>query len=749
MATGYGLPFTTKTTKEVLIRNILEHEYPSAQALISTLQVTRRGSAPSTPVPAVPAPAAPLTTRRGRARLAPPPGPPPPGVPPIAEIRPPRSKKREGRPRGETANERRREIETRLDEENLINAQNLILNEEGYFYDPDTGNEYDFDTMTVRNRQRSNRWSDILGDVGQEVVGSDICRGYRRRGVAVGQFQPKAHQIRVKDRFVQILQTALPDKTPNPDEPRGLLLYHGLGAGKTCSYALAIDAYLAWAPENRRNIYIFTSGALRTNFIREYCGFCGTHVQDLLATFHFITYNRSDIKTHLETEIDITDGLVVIDEVHNVINGKVHDSDNLTAVYDTIAYSDCWVICGSGTPIAGSSLDLFYLIDLLNPGLISLDTYITSFHDVNGRLVPNDEEDFMSWIRPIIDYVPVMENLAEYPTATMVYQSIPINPGRLPDYIRVRERELEVHPPDERLRGTPAYRRDKTRYYLAISMLQTRQISNFQYPRIELPEGADVARVPCVRRRREPEPEEPVQPRHPGFEVEPEVEEEEETVSVASSDPERRAGDIATAKSLAIPDYTIYKRGWVQPELIPILPQYGEKWVHVLNDILTNRYKHVIYTEFKCYHGARLIGSLLELYNISYTFFTGDLDDAERNEVLAAFNSPNNLHGEQVQVMIITDAGAEGITLLEVRKFHIMEQYISLWILKQVAGRANRYRSHARLPQDERNLTIINYMIDVTPYDNIMWSSDYASLAAAIRKARSIEYIIRLVETLT
>lgn len=59
----------------------------------------------------------------------------------------------------------------------------------------------------------------------------------------------------------------------NSDSPyRGILVYHGLGSGKTCSAIAASEALLA---KNNKKIIVMTPKSLQKNFIREltFCGF--------------------------------------------------------------------------------------------------------------------------------------------------------------------------------------------------------------------------------------------------------------------------------------------------------------------------------------------------------------------------------------------------------------------------------------------------------------------------------------------
>ena len=95
-----------------------------------------------------------------------------------------------------------------------------------------------------------------------------------------------------------------------------------------------------------------------------------------------------------------------------------------------------------------------------------------------------------------------------------------------------------------------------------------------------------------------------------------------------------------------------------------------------------------------------------------YTLVTGGLDKKlnEQRENIDAFNHSENKHGEYIQYILISSAGAEGISLTCVRQVHIMEPYWYFSIINQVFGRAIRMDSHEDLPEEERNVEQYLYL---------------------------------------
>jgi hypothetical protein len=119
-----------------------------------------------------------------------------------------------------------------------------------------------------------------------------------------------------------------------------------------------------------------------------------------------------------------------------------------------------------------------------------------------------------------------------------------------------------------------------------------------------------------------------------------------------------------------------------------------------------------------------------------FMVFSGKEDRRQRAITLAIFNSQwenvpkgirailekskidlkkKYLHGEIIKCIGITGAGAEGISLRNVRQVHIMEPFWNTVRVEQVKGRAMRICSHMDLPQAEREVEIFTYVSRFSP----------------------------------
>uniref|UniRef100_A0A6C0EK00 Helicase n=1 Tax=viral metagenome TaxID=1070528 RepID=A0A6C0EK00_9ZZZZ len=443
---------------------------------------------------------------------------------------------------------------------------------------------------------------------------------------------------------------------------KGMLLYHKLGSGKTCTSIMIADALLR--KKRIAHVYVMSPGSLRSGWLTEYCNVCGYKPKYIKKYFTFITYNYM-VGRNLP---DFTNSLVIIDEVHNLVNGAKNRSFNPTAIYNELLKSDCRILALSGTPVFNYVYEFALLGNLLKPGGEFPDirhgtegvdeiAFMTFFKDdpdnPDGGILPKNMTTMKRRLDGIISYYPGAG--AEF--VPRVINMEPIKVLMPPDqernyWIQYEQENAMSRPPDEKLKRTdPAkYDRLKRMYIMALKNILTRRASNFYY-RMKIP--AD------------------------------------------------------------IPDLTVKKGGWIEKEYFQdgaLYKYYSTKFtVLLLNIVMHNMQKHVVFTFFKERSGVVLLKSILGMCGIHATIFSGDLNDEARRSILRRYNSPQNRYGELIKVLLVTEAGAEGISVLEARHMHILESSPRMSKTIQAIGRVARYKSHIKLPKEEQSVKIWRY----------------------------------------
>jgi SNF2 family DNA or RNA helicase len=107
--------------------------------------------------------------------------------------------------------------------------------------------------------------------------------------------------------------------------------------------------------------------------------------------------------------------------------------------------------------------------------------------------------------------------------------------------------------------------------------------------------------------------------------------------------------------------------------------------------------------------GVKVLEQAFQDNEVSYLIISGEVIANTRLSLVEKFNN------KRVQVLIITLAGSEGLDLKEVRDVIILDPVWNGAVMEQIVGRAVRYKSHIKLPINERNVTVHNLILKTPP----------------------------------
>ena len=132
------------------------------------------------------------------------------------------------------------------------------------------------------------------------------------------------------------------------------------------------------------------------------------------------------------------------------------------------------------------------------------------------------------------------------------------------------------------------------------------------------------------------------------------------------------------------------------------IKKHGDEWDIDMNE---EDFKKPKYVEFTGNNEQTQV--LLKIFN-------SDIDNIptkirEKLALLSSDGKTNNIRGSIIKVLMITQSGAEGISLKNVRQVHITEPYWNYIRIDQVVGRAVRTCSHIDLPVSDRNVKVFIY----------------------------------------
>ena len=114
------------------------------------------------------------------------------------------------------------------------------------------------------------------------------------------------------------------------------------------------------------------------------------------------------------------------------------------------------------------------------------------------------------------------------------------------------------------------------------------------------------------------------------------------------------------------------------------------------------------------------------------------------DDLLKDINSPENKNGEKVKVILISPVAGEGLSFKNIREMHVLDPWYHLNNQEQAIGRAIRNCSHSSLPLEERNVTVF---LHTTVYpDNKKETSDLHAYRLASIKYQHIQKVDKIIK---
>ena len=134
--------------------------------------------------------------------------------------------------------------------------------------------------------------------------------------------------------------------------------------------------------------------------------------------------------------------------------------------------------------------------------------------------------------------------------------------------------------------------------------------------------------------------------------------------------------------------------------------------------------------------------------SMKYIMITGDITLSPNNvEEYKMLTNENNKDGQEVKVVLISQAGSEGLDFKFIRQVHILEPWYNMNRIEQIIGRAVRTCSHKSLPFRKRNVEI--YLYGTLLSDKSYEAVDVYVYRVAENKALQIGKISRILKQIS
>ncbi len=463
---------------------------------------------------------------------------------------------------------------------------------------------------------------------------------------------------------------------------KGLLIYHKIGAGKTCTAITIAEQF-----KNKKDIIVVLPAALIGNFKDELRSECGgymmaeerktlkelnpkdTMYKEILKNTderieeYYTIYSYHKFVELCETnKIKLNNCLLIIDEVQNMISENGPFYKNLKKVIDK-SDSKTRIILLSATPMFDKPDEIALTINLLKDKEMPIgsdfnSTFLKPISNENGTDYDiKNTELFSSFLKNKISYYRGAQPQS-FPKTIFTVVRCKMEPFQYKSYRTIMDEEVKGGFMGNDILKLP------TNF-----LLGPRMISNIAFPNKKIGEK--------------------------GF------------ASFSGSNLKKNN-----------------------------ITKYSKKFYKILNKINKADGPTFVYSNFKDLGGIRPLIQYLEYHGYKnyntfgpgkkrFAVWSGDEHHHVKEEIKYIFNKKENADGSKIKIMLGTPSIKEGVSLLRVSQVHILEPYWNMSRMLQIIGRAVRFCSHKDMPKDRRQVEVFLYL-SIYPgeksIDEYVWS---------------------------
>lgn len=561
-------------------------------------------------------------------------------------------------------------------------------------------------------------------------------------------------------------QTVVRNFLSNETPYNGLLLFHGLGTGKTCTAITIAEEHRKFLKQSGlvvkvgnkyhdKKIYVLGGPNIKSNFRKQLfdesqlhkgkewnCKSCvgnsflreinPTHldiskedlvkkVNDIIKRYYkfmgYIEFANKIMdmkKKHQSIAEEFEHSMIIIDEVHNIKEDHVETSPSKALDYIT-EHTSLKLLLLSATPMFNDVSEIVWISNLLSrndkkPLIVEKDFFI------DGTLVEERKEDFIHHLRGYVSFVKG-ENPYTFP-----YRVYPKSSVSLPT--------LTVHGKEIKPMRTPVYP-------IQMSQPQTQLYvkeyeNNFPLMKFSANNLLGVLNMT-----------------YPGGKIKANAYMDVNQGTYSYYPASERCFDLDKLREYSPKIHTICKQIQNSSGIVLIYTRMIDMGVIPMALALESM-------GFKNIHKDLMKTSKKKE---TYCLITGSHHLSPHNEDdIARINADDNKNGEKIKVVVITESASEGVDFKNIRQIHIMDPWWHLNRNEQIIGRGIRLCSHKRLPFEKRNAQIFLYVSVMAPLSiQPSWASTDAPLNEvevidhyfyryAEKKAEKIGKITRLIK---
>ena len=523
-----------------------------------------------------------------------------------------------------------------------------------------------------------------------------------------------------------------------------ILLYHGLGSGKS---GTAINVYnVLYNATSGWNVFLLIKASLRDHpwedelkkwlskedYAHRYANIIWIHYDSPYADREFFDAIKKTDSSHKN--------LFMIEEAHNFIRNVYSNLTSKTgkravSIYDYIIQDkkdnpSTRVILLSGTPAINKPFELALLFNLLRPDTFPKSEVLFDHYYVDNSTIPTlnsrTKNMFQRRIMGLVSYyIGATPDL--YATQTTHYIDVQMSAYQTEIYEYFEE--IENNMAKKKRSGSKASETYRT---------YTRQSSNFVFPTINnIVNGENRPRpnkfkigekeLELILKTKDTEKiKEVLSSQKQGyFKMLEKFQESFDNYLQEIYNREKSSENNLEADVKRFDNYNSFdvflEKDDKKSELLKTMIMCSTKFVNVIFNVLKSKGPVLIYSNYVLMEGIDMLKVYLKYFGFQpynsptakeffgYGEFHNGINRDDRKIAIKTETLPENVNGKLIKIMMFSPAGAEGISLENIRQVHIIEPYFHEVRIIQMIGRAVRQCSHKMLPMNERHVDIFRY----------------------------------------
>lgn len=578
-------------------------------------------------------------------------------------------------------------------------------------------------------------------------------------------------------KYQQFLGMFMDYKSPYRD----ILIYHGLGSGKTASTINIYNILYNYTPG--WNVFILLKASLKGGWLDDIKIWLQKDAYEYrFKNIIFISYDSPIADRQFLDAVKNVDSskksIFIVEECHNFIRnvyGNISSTSGKRAqvIYDYIIQEkkdnpDTRVILLSATPAVNKPFELGLLFNLLRPGIfpkseVDFDHLFVS----TGAYTTLNRTRKNIFQRRILGLVSYYRGSTpdKFATQSLSYVDVVMSEYQKQIYNYYEDIEKKIS----------ASIKFKSADSPSVYMTYTRQSSNYVFPNIDQTINGENRPRPNKFRISEREAEKIIETN-----VLKAEKNSDKFMNIAKYKKalenyikgvniyyDKLNSDDIKKKYTIMDDVKIFKKEYKgkfnkfhekhkkKSSLYNALYESSGKMVNIIFNIMKSPGPVLVYSNYVLMEGLEIFKIYLKYFNfydfmknikdktyiegkVGYTQFHGGIKKLEdRYEGMREFNREENKYGDYIKIMLVSPAGSEGLNLMSVRQVHIMEPYWNEVRITQMVGRAIRQCSHKYLKMEERHVNVYRYR-------SVIKGRDYPTTDQLIEDiARSKESLIQ------